>query len=169
MSAGRCRLRLPRALHDDGGAATVEFVFLGVLILVPLFYVVIAIFSVQSNVLATTQAAREAGRAFATAPDVSTGVTRAQYAVNLALKDQNVRDGVQLRFIPVAGSCGSDGPTAPDAGAATLDPGGSFAVCVVRKFDVPAVPSFFEGASKTLTGRYVVEVDKFRAQKRPKS
>lgn len=65
LFGGCARLR-PR--RGDAGAATIEFVFLGVLILVPLFYAIIAIFSIQSNVFATTAAAREAGRAFATAP-----------------------------------------------------------------------------------------------------
>ena len=160
MKAGRPRL----GRSDDRGAATVEFVFLGVLILVPLFYAVIAIFSVQSNSLATMQAAREAGRAVATAPDVWTGVGRAQYAVRLALRGQSVKGGAELRFIQPGESC-DQGPSAPDPGAADLSPGARFTVCVVRKFDIPAVPSFLEGASKTITGRFEVRVDKFRAER----
>jgi len=162
MRAGRVR---PRALPDEGGAATVEFVFLGVLLLVPLFYAVIATFSIQSNALAVTQAARDAGRAFAAAPDVSTGVARAQYAVDLALRDQSARGGARLYFVAAGGRCDAAAAPAPDPGAATLDPGATFAVCVVRRFDIPAVPSFLEGASKTLTGRYVVEIDSFRVGK----
>lgn len=150
----------------DRGAATIEFVFLGILILVPLFYVAIAIFSVQSSMLGTTQAAREAGRAVVKAPDLATGVQRAQYAVRLALQDQGVKADAVLRFVKSGDSCSTNGPAAPDPGAATLDAGGRFTVCVVLDFDIPGVPSFFEGASKTITAQYEVQVDKLRNSKR---
>ncbi len=169
MSPPRCCPRFslrPRShgrRHGECGAATVEFIFVGVLVLVPLLYLAIAAFSVQSNVLATTQAAREAGRAFATAPDVPTGVYRAQYAVRLALGNHGIDDeGAVLRFVAAESSCSSGAPAAPDPGAASLDPGAVFAICVVSTFDVPAVPAFLEGSSKTMTARYVVKADKFR-------
>ncbi len=155
--------RFNRHWRDEHGAATVEFVFLGVLVLVPLFYLAIAAFSVQSNVLATTQAAREAGRAFATAPDVPTGVNRAQYAVRLALRNHGIDGGgATLRFVDAESSCSSGGSAAPDPGAASLEPEAVFTVCVVSTFDVPAVPAFLEGSSKTTTARYVVTVDSYR-------
>ncbi|MGH3545145.1 MAG: hypothetical protein ACRDPW_04395 [Mycobacteriales bacterium] len=160
---GWCRACRRVRRRDDGGAATVEFVFVGLMTLIPLFYIAIAAFSVQGNVLATTQAAREAGRMFATAPDVPTGVYRAQYAVRLALGNHGIDDGgVVLRFVPLDSPCLAGGPAAPDPGVASLDPGAVFAICVVSSFDVPAVPAFMEGSSNTYTARYVVKADKFR-------
>jgi Flp pilus assembly protein TadG len=142
--------------HDDG-AASIEFVFLGILIMVPLLYLVIAAFEVQRNAFAVTQAAREAGRAFGTAEDLTGAEERARYAMELALRDQGLEpSGTELRYGPVGGGCA-------DGGAASLDPGTDFEVCVVRTFAVPAVPSYFDGGNNTVTGRYVVHIDNFRS------
>ena len=48
------------------GNAIIEFVFVAVMVMVPLVYLVVAVAVVQRNQLAVTQAARDAGRAFAT-------------------------------------------------------------------------------------------------------
>ncbi len=141
----------------DGGAATVEFVFLGILVMVPLLYLVIAVFEVQRNALAVTQAAREAGRAFGTAENVVAGEERARYAMALALRDQGLDPAdAELRYGPVGAGCSG-------GGVATLEPGSDFEVCVVRVFRVPAVPSYFDGGNNTVTGRYVVHIDEFRS------
>ncbi|HEV2086891.1 MAG TPA: hypothetical protein VGR21_01135, partial [Cryptosporangiaceae bacterium] len=42
--------------EPDTGAATIEFVFLGILVMVPLLYLVVAVFEVQRNAFAVTQA-----------------------------------------------------------------------------------------------------------------
>jgi len=157
--------RLRSCRRGDRGSATVEFVFVGVLVFVPLFYLAIAAFSVQGNVLATTQAAREAGRTFATAPDIPTGVSRARYAVRLALGNHGIDDaGTTLRFVDLATPCSAGGPAAPNPGAASLNAGAAFVICVVSTFDVPAVPGWLESSSNTFTARYVVTVDRFRKQ-----
>lgn len=141
----------------DRGSASIEFVFLGILVLVPLLYLVIAVFEVQRNAFAVTQAAREAGRAFGTAEDSASGEARARYAMELALRDQGLDPaGAELRYGPVGDGCA--GTAAP-----TLEPGTDFEVCVVRTFRVPAVPSYFDGGNNAVTGRYVVHVDDFRS------
>ncbi len=156
-------LRMRRLLRrpGEGGAATVEFIFVGVLTLVPLFYAVIAFFSVQADVFATTHAAREAGRTFATAPDVPTGMYRAQYSVRLAYENSGGVGDTELRFVALDTPCDAGGPAAPDPGVATLEPGAIFAVCVVHHLEIPAVPSFLDGGSNTVTARYEVYVDDF--------
>lgn len=152
-------------MRDDEGAATVEFVFLGILLIVPMLYVTIAIFDAQRNAYAVTQAAREAGRAVATAPDLATGVTWASYGVRLALKDQGLDTSeTQLRFVSVGNRCANSGPAAPDPGAASLEPGAEFAVCVRHEFTIPGVPTWFGSKPNTITGRYIVRVDEFRAK-----
>jgi Flp pilus assembly protein TadG len=129
----------------------------GVLVLVPLLYLVIAVFEVQRNAFAVTQAAREAGRAFSTAESQDAAEARARYAVDLALRDQGLDpDGTRLRYGPVGSDCS-------DEAAATLDPGADFEVCVVHVFRIPGVPSYFDGGRNSVTGRYVVHVDDFRS------
>ena len=148
--------RSSRGRRTDRGAATVEFLFLGILVLVPLLYLVIAVFEVQRNAFAVTQAAREAGRAFSTADDTASAEDRARYAMTLALADQDLTpDGTDLRFGPVGSGCAG--------GGATLDPGADFEVCVVRVYRIPGIPSYFDGGNNTVTGRYIVHIDDYRS------
>ena len=46
---------------DDGGSAIIEFVFVAVIVLVPLVYLIAAVATVQRTQVAVTQAARDAG------------------------------------------------------------------------------------------------------------
>lgn len=149
--------------RDDGGRAMIEFVFLGILTLVPLIYLVIAVAQVERNVFGATQAAREAGRAYATADDPLSAEARAGYAAHLALADQGVdAPEVSPRYVPVSTPCSAGG-----TGAQSLDPGADFAVCVTRVVIVPGVPTFLAGHGIVVTGRYVVHVDDFRAGQGP--
>lgn len=76
--------------RDERGSAIVETVWLGVLLLVPLVYVVLTVFEVQRGAFATTTAARSAARAFALAPDDVTGERAAAAAARQALDDQGL-------------------------------------------------------------------------------
>lgn len=155
------RTRLRGAATDrETGNAIVEFVTVGVLGMLPIVYLVVAVFSVQRDLFAVTQAAREAGRAAATAPSVDELRSRARYAVDLALGDQGLpAGGASVRFTPPTDSC-AEGAT---DGAETLQPGADFAVCVTRTLTVPGVPGYLAGHRNTVTGRYVVRVDRYRS------
>ena len=152
-----------RPAGDEEGSAVVEFVLVAVLVLVPLLYVVLAAFHVQRTSFAVTQAAREAGRAFATADDPATGEARARYAVELAMADHGLdRDGVagrvaDLRFVGIGEDC--DGPLV----SPTLEPGARFAVCVIAQVRLPGVPEAFDAGHNTVTGRFVVRVEDVRS------
>jgi len=50
--------------RSERGSAMVEFHFLGIVLMMPLVYILIAVFSAQSATYGVTQAAREAGRVF---------------------------------------------------------------------------------------------------------
>ena len=105
-----------------------EFVFLAVLLLVPLLYVVITAVSVQRSAFAMTAAARDAGRAYATAGSDSLGEARAEAAVQLALADQGVRwspDGRVVRCDPCV-----------------YAPGSIFTVSLAAEVPMPLVPSW---------------------------
>lgn len=81
-------MRQPR--RDESGTALIEFVWLAILLLVPLLYIVLAAFDTQRAAYAASAAARSAGRAFVTAPDQATGFARARAAVRLAYQDQSL-------------------------------------------------------------------------------
>ncbi len=88
--------------RGDEGSAMVEFTYLAVLLMVPLVYLLITVFQVQRAAFGTTEAARQAGRAFARADTVGLAEQRARAASDLALADQGVSPG-QLRLQCVDG------------------------------------------------------------------
>ena len=74
----------------DGGNAVVEFSVLAVLLMVPLVSVLLSVFEVQRASFGVTEAARQAGRAYATADDPAQGRARATAAAGLAMRDQGL-------------------------------------------------------------------------------
>lgn len=73
--------------HDESGSAIVEFVFLTIVVLVPLIYLVMTVGRIQAGTYAVTQASREAGRAFVTAEAGEDAAIRAQAAAQIAFAD----------------------------------------------------------------------------------
>ena len=143
--------------RDDSGNAIVEFVFVAVLVMVPLVYLIAAVATVQRSSLAVSQAARDAGRAFVTSESPDEARARVAAAVRLALADQNLPDDVQVRFVAAGASC--------DAAAVVprLSPGARFTVCVIRRVHLPAVPSVLTGRGIRAVGAYTIYVDDYRA------
>jgi hypothetical protein len=84
--------------RGESGTALVEFVWLAILLIVPLLYVVLAAFETQRAAYAASAAARSAGRAFVTAPDQATGYARARAAVRLAYEDQRIASVPEVRI-----------------------------------------------------------------------
>jgi Flp pilus assembly protein TadG len=141
---------------DDGGSAIIEFVFVAVIVMVPLIYLIVAVAAVQRSELAVSQAAREAGRAFATADRADQAGPRAQTAVRIALRNQGLPDDVTVRYVRAGARC--DGP----AVTPRLTAGAEFTVCVIRRVGLPAVPRVLTGKGITVQGEYVVHIDDYR-------
>jgi len=137
-----------RPTGDDGNAL-VEFSYLAVLLMIPLVYVLLTVFQVQRAAFGVTEAARQAGRAYATATDEAQGRARARVAADLALQDQG------LVLCP---SC-----LAPPAGQ--LVPGGTVRVRVEHRVVLPLLGGLFRGAvpaSIPVRATHVEVVDRFR-------
>lgn len=79
-----------RSPRGDDGNALVEFSYLAIVLMVPLVYVLLTVFQVQRASFGVTEAARQAGRAYATAEDTTSGLARAQVAARLAMQDQGL-------------------------------------------------------------------------------
>jgi len=141
---------------DQRGSAIIEFVFVAVIVMLPLVYLIAAVATVQRNSLAVSNAARDAGRAFVTSDTPAQARARTRVAVRLALTDQGVPDDAQLRFVAARSSC--DGP----AVVPRLAPGAEFAVCVTRSVTLPGIPSLLAGRGIRTVGRFVVHVDDYR-------
>ncbi len=76
--------------RDDRGSAMVELVWLGLLLLVPILWIVLSVFEVQRGAFAVSAAARSAGRAYALAPTDAEGERRARAVAEQALADQGL-------------------------------------------------------------------------------
>lgn len=74
----------------DRGSASLEFLVAGLLMLVPLVYLILTLGTIQSAALATEGAARQAARVFVQAPSTAAGAAAAQRALDLALADHGL-------------------------------------------------------------------------------
>ncbi len=116
--------------RGEAGTALVEVTWLSILLLVPLLYIVLAVFEVQRSAFAVTAAARSAGRAYTTAPSETAALEHARAAAAVALGDQNldlVDGGIEM-------SCSPD-PTA------CLTPGSVVRVHVSYPVPLPLTPT----------------------------
>jgi Flp pilus assembly protein TadG len=142
-------------IEGERGSALVEFVFIALVALVPLVYIVAGFSAVQRGVFAANAAAREAGRALGTAPDVAAGQERAVRAAQLAVEDQGVdATDVRVEYAPSGSDCDASGTYVP-----TLVPGERFSVCVTVTVRIPLLPEFVD--ANTATGQFVVERDRY--------
>lgn len=152
--------RLDVLRRGDAGSAIVEFCFLAVLLMVPLTYIVLTAFRVQSAAYAVSSATREAGRAFLLSPGSGEGAySDALAAARIAAADH----GLELGAGDLSLSCSPD-PACP------LVAGQRVEVRVGLQVPLPLVPRVFDGrlpASVAVAGEHVESVDRFRADAVP--
>jgi Flp pilus assembly protein TadG len=94
--------------RDDRGSALVELSWLGILLVLPMLWIVLSVFEVQRGAFGVSSAARAAARAYALAPDDATGLLRAREAAKVALADQGLDDvtpAVAVTCTPYPGDC----------------------------------------------------------------
>ncbi|MBA3293724.1 MAG: hypothetical protein H0T40_08300 [Geodermatophilaceae bacterium] len=150
-------MTLVRNGEPDRGSAIIEFVFISVLVFIPMTYLIVGFSAVQRGIFASTEAAREAGRAIGSAPDAELGMARAQRAAELAVEAQSVDlEDLRVAYAPAGTGCEAAGSYVPG-----LFPGEEFIVCVTVTVRVPLLPEFIE--SNTATGLFVVERDRYAA------
>lgn len=144
------RLR-PRDRRAEEGSAVVEFVTLGVVLLIPLVYLVMALARVQAGAFAVGQASREAGRAFVTADAGDDATARARAAATIAFGDHRFTDTGTLDI-----ACDGTPCLRPDARIRTT---------ATVSVPLPLVPAFLEGVlplSIPVSATHVETVDRFR-------
>jgi len=137
----------------ERGSAVVEFVFLAVLMMVPLIYLVMTLGRLQAGAYAASTAAREAGRAYTTAATQADAERRADAAASIAFEDQGFGDTGRLSL-----ACD---------GTPCLRPEGRVEVTSLVTVALPLVPSFARGAiplEVPLKASHVAVVDRFRGR-----
>ncbi|MGH1563343.1 hypothetical protein [Mumia sp. DW29H23] len=119
--------------RGDRGSAVVETTWLALLLLIPLVYVVIAVFEVQRAAYGVSAAGRAAGRAFVQAPDPGVAEARAVRAAELVLEDHRISASEgSVRVRCTGGPC--------------LSPGSSVVVTVSSRAPLPFLPDVLGGA-----------------------
>ena len=91
-------MRLSSRFSEERGSASLEFLALGMLLLLPLVYLVIAVATLQAAAFAVEAGARQAVRVFVLAPDRPTAEASARRALDFALADHGVRSGASLEI-----------------------------------------------------------------------
>lgn len=90
-----------RSFADDEGSASLEFITAGMLLLVPIVYLVLTLSSIQAGAFAVEGAARQAARVFVQSESVPAGSAAAARAVSFALADY----GLDSRTVVTRISC----------------------------------------------------------------
>ncbi|MBM6404368.1 pilus assembly protein [Phycicoccus sp. CSK15P-2] len=142
----------PLVRRDERGSAVVEFVSLGVLMLVPLVYLVMCLGRVQAGAFAVSQAARESGRAFVTADAGEDAAARAHSAARISFEDQRFGDIGRVEIACDGSPC--------------LRPGGQVRTTATVRVPLPLVPAFFADAvplTIPVSASHVSTVDRFRS------
>lgn len=106
--------RWPASLVDDRGSASLEFLTVGLLLLVPLIYLVVALGQIQHQSLGVEAAARHIARAISLAPDTARAEQSAERVLASVADQYDVdADALDLRIscTPAAQRCPSAGVT----------------------------------------------------------
>ena len=77
----------PRVMRSDDGTASLEFVTAGMILLLPMVYLVLTMSALQAGALAVEGAARQAVRVYVQAPDARSAEAEADRAIQFALAD----------------------------------------------------------------------------------
>ena len=104
------------ALRDDVGSAALEFITVGVILLVPLVYLVVALGAIQEQALGAEAAARHIARAIARAPDAETAAAGSD-AVLAGIVDEY---GLDEGAVQVSIACTNPAVACPSPGATLI-------------------------------------------------
>jgi len=113
----------------ERGSASLEFMTVGVLLLVPLVYLVVALGLVQNHALGAEATARFVARAIAQASDAADAARRA----DAAIAGISTEYGIDPERTEVGIVCDPAGPECPSAGATVV-------VTVRTELTLPLVP-----------------------------
>lgn len=148
----RSRLSSDARLSSEEGSASLEFLTVGMILLVPLVYLVLAMSAIQGGALAVEGAARQAARVAVRAVDEGAADVAVQRAVRVALDDY----GVDADAASVSVSCSPSGDC--------LAPGERVRVSVTATVALPLVPdvlALHQAASVPLEASATQTVSRF--------
>ena len=124
--------RWNRWVTDDEGSAALEFITVGLILLVPLVYLIAALGVIQEQTLGVEAAARHTARVISLAPDADAAVARSEQVLAGIVEEYGLDADavdVSLSCVPAASEC-------PTAGATVT-------VTVLTCVSLPLMPSLF--------------------------
>jgi hypothetical protein len=101
-------------LADETGSAALEFIVAGLLLLVPLVYLVLVLGAVQEQTLGAEAAARHTARVIGQAPDAAAAAARGDAVLAGAVREYGMDAGavdVGITCRPAAAECPAAGAT----------------------------------------------------------
>lgn len=117
------------ALRDDAGSAALEFITVGVILLVPLVYLVVALGAIQEQALGAEAAARHIARTIARAPDAETAAAGSDAVLAGIIDEYGLDEGA----VRVSIACTNPAVACPS-------PGATLVVTVAIRTRLPLVP-----------------------------
>ncbi len=142
-----------RAAGTERGSATIEFVVAGLLMLVPLVYLVLALSAVQAAAFAAEGSARQAARAYVLSDSPAEAAAAVDRAVRIGLTDY----GLDAAAAEVAVAC------SPEPGRCLIR-SGTVAVTVRVSVPLPLRPAAVRASTPLavpVEGRAVQTVSRF--------
>jgi len=122
-----------RLSTSETGSASLEFITVGLILLVPLVYLVLAMSAIQGAAFAVEGAARQSVRVFVQSGSDAEAAARAERAIRFALADaglESVEPRVSVSCSPKPGDC--------------LTRLGSVTISVAVTVPLPLVPPFLD-------------------------
>lgn len=119
-------------LDDETGSAALEFIVAGVLLLVPLVYLVLLLGAVQEQTLGAEAAARHTARVIGQAPDARTAAERGDAVLAGVIREYDM----DADAVDVAITCRPRADECPTAGATVI-------VTVRTEVALPLIPPIF--------------------------
>ncbi|WP_430645608.1 hypothetical protein [Agromyces sp. GXS1127] len=98
-----------RGLDGEAGSASLEFLTVGMILLVPLVYLVLAMASIQAAALGVEGAARQAARVAVLRADAGEPAASVERTVRVVLADYGIDAGAASVDIDCSASCASPG------------------------------------------------------------
>jgi hypothetical protein len=157
--AGPAALR--RRLRGERGAAVVELLVVFLTLLVPLVYAMVVMADVQRALLATSSAAREAGRVYVTGTDRLAAERRAGLAYREVLATYGMRAGDPRAAMRLRARCP---PAAASGCAGQFGPGAEVQIVVTYRVPVARLPFLgaVAGPGITIGATHHTRVDRYR-------
>ncbi len=138
--------------RGDEGSAALEFIAVGIIMLVPLVYLIVALGAIQEHALGAEAAARHAARAIALAPDASAASLRSEQVLATVVDEY----GMDAEELDVTLTCRPVGDGCPA-------PGATLTITVTTRVALPLVPSVLgvaDAASVTVEGTATQKVSR---------